>query len=108
MDQATETKLIQEAGAEMRRRGVPITPQKVAHFVAARTPPSVAEIDAALAGTGCVAVLNDLTGAVRVVKPPVLYTNLLPDELTALKKEKKDLEAILANPATPVIDRMRA
>lgn len=58
---------------ELRRQGVGVTPRRVEQVWAQATtpPPTVAEIEAALEGTGCVAVLNEATGQVRVFKPPV-------------------------------------
>jgi len=79
MDRATESRLVEEAGAEMRRRGVPITPARVEHFVQTRAAhegyaaAQVAAVERELAkpqNRGVVASVNTETGEVAVFSVP--------------------------------------
>lgn len=99
----TENELVQQAGDELRRRRIAVTPQKVEHFVREHTPPSAEEIEAALP-RDCVAIQNVATGAVAVFAMPMSYN----DELSDLKAEAKQLKAVLDDHAISVIERMRA
>ncbi len=110
MNRITENALITQAGAEMSRRGVPISPQKVEHYVAAHAGPTAEEIRRELAkpeNRNVLASVNEDTGEIGSVG--LVPTFKLSDaRRTELEQQAKGLQAIIDDPRSTLPTKKKA